>query len=367
MLDVELVLDKNFKDKIKQGVQKILNAFFISGPKTEIKDLHNRLMFACPYCGDSDINKRKKRGNLFWDTLYYHCYNGGCNVHKPLYLFFEDFNVNILVDDKLAILDYIKKNKSKYTNNSDVLEFDFFKKLNELSVPIDLFYKITDTVPAFKSKEAIQILKQRLLINKLEYFSWKKNKLFILNLTSDKKNVIGYQIRKISNDDSCKYLTYHIERLRQQANLSILDKCKNEFELNKLNKFSTIFGILTVDFTKTVTIFEGPIDSMFMQNSIAMTGVTKNSDIFDDIPTVRFFYDNDESGKKAAIQKIKNNISVFLWQKFINDFNLKKYINKGNILKDLNDLVKMCYQNKLDYYKYLDNYFSNKIIDLYYI
>jgi predicted RNA-binding Zn-ribbon protein involved in translation (DUF1610 family) len=42
-------------------------------PKTSPK----RLNFACPYCGDSEKVRTKKRGNVWLNTLIYRCYNCG--------------------------------------------------------------------------------------------------------------------------------------------------------------------------------------------------------------------------------------------------------------------------------------------------
>jgi hypothetical protein len=361
------LLDKDFREKIKASVQGILDTSFVSGPKTTIRDMHGRLTFACPYCGDSEKDVKKKRGNLFWNTLQYHCYNYGCNIHKPLHTLLKDFDVvNINTDERLAIMDYIKHNQVASSKSSSI-EFELFNKLKELSIPLDVFYKITGTRPITKESQGYQVLKDRLLVHKADEFSWRFGRLFVLNLTPDKKGVIGYQVRRITKDTGNKYFTFHIEKLREQAGISTLDKCENAIELDKLNKLSTIFGIMTVDFTRTVTSFEGPIDSKFMINSIGQATVGRDMGMFDDIPDVRYFYDNDKSGKEAATEQMKKGHEVFLWRKFIADNGLSKYITKDEPLKDLNDIIKTCYKYKLDAYKQINNYFSNKVIDLYYI
>ena len=48
---------------IKTILQNILNKEFSVVSKRKISDFHDRLNFACPYCGDSK-NAYKKRGNL---------------------------------------------------------------------------------------------------------------------------------------------------------------------------------------------------------------------------------------------------------------------------------------------------------------
>lgn len=360
------LLDKDFREKITSCVQVILDTAFTSGPKTTIRDMHGRLTIACPYCGDSSTDVKKKRGNLFWNTLMYHCYN--CNIHKPLNIMLKENNsVDISTDDKLAIMDFIKANQV-ITHSAKNIEFELFEKLKQLSIPLDVFYKVTGTRPIDVNSKGYEILKDRLLTNKAHEFSWRQGMLFVLNLTPDNKSVIGYQVRRISKSESgSRYFTYHIERLRENAGLTTVDKCENIVELDKLNKLSTIFGILSVDFTQTVTSFEGPIDSKFMRNSIGQATVGRDMGMFDEIPSVRYFYDNDKAGKLAAQEQLKKGHEVFLWRKYISDYDLMRYVTKDDKIKDLNDIIKICYKNKDESYKYINKYFSNKIIDLYYI
>ena len=47
----------------------------ISNEKRRLLESKERLNFACPYCGDSTDSPRKKRGNLYWNNLHFHCYN----------------------------------------------------------------------------------------------------------------------------------------------------------------------------------------------------------------------------------------------------------------------------------------------------
>ena len=53
---------------------------------------------------------------------------------------------------------------------------------------------------------------------------------------------------------------------------------------------------------------------------------------------------------------------VFMWSKFLEDFNLDKY----NI-KDLNDLIKVCFEIKSDAWKQIENYFTSSDLDLWYV
>ena len=110
-------------------------------------------------------------------------------------------------------------------------------------------------------------------------------------------------------------------------------------KLKKKNRISMLFGILHLDFSRDFTVFEGPIDAMFMKNSIGLTGVKKNIDDFDELDSVRYFFDNDKEGKKKIIEKMKLGKRGFLWQKYISENRLTRHK-----IKDLNDLVKICFK-----------------------
>ena len=120
-----------------------------------------------------------------------------------------------------------------------------------------------------------------------------------------------------------------------------------------------LFGILRVDLGRDFTIFEGPIDALFMNNSIGLTGVKKKIVDFDEIPTARYMLDNDREGKIKMIEKIKNGQKIFLWSKFLEQHRIK---NKK--IKDLNDLIKFEYKERIGCLDVIDDYFSNDPMDI---
>ena len=130
----------------------------------------------------------------------------------------------------------------------------------------------------------------------------------------------------------------------------------------KLAKASTLFGIMQVNFQQPVTLFEGPIDAKFMHNSIALATAGRSTEEFDEMASVRYMFDNDDTGRKKMIEKLKKGRPVFMWSKFLEDFNLDKY----NI-KDLNDLIKVCFEIKSDAWKQIENYFTSSDLDLWYV
>lgn len=137
------------------------------------------------------------------------------------------------------------------------------------------------------------------------------------------------------------------------------DRFEDPDELSRMNKLSTIFGILKVNFEEKLTLFEGPIDAKFMKNSMGLASVGRDKQAFLELPYKRFFLDNDKAGKRVAIELLRKGHEVFLWRKFIKDFQIDKYlIDEDDKDKDLNDIMKLCYKYKLDAHKHFDEYFT---------
>jgi len=350
-------LTDDLKDRIKSTLKEIAVQEHSAPNKQMLKDMPGRIVLACPYCGDSHTDDTKKRGNLYWGTLQYHCYN--CGHHTNIHTMAKDFQVRMgQSQDTFNVIDYIQSNKMK-VKQSDALQHNILKKLNDIAITVDEFKK-------FAHAEEIQPgdwiwfkLKERLLHNRAEEFLYspKTYKLWILNFGAN-GNIIGVQSRRMKGYGQ-RYLTYDIGKLYEEMKK---EHGLTEEELARVNKASTLFGIMQLNFQRDVTIFEGPLDAKFMSNSLALATAGRSTEEFDEMATVRYMFDNDKTGKKKMIEKLKKGRSVFMWQKFLQDFKLDKYD-----IKDLNDLMLKCYELKNDAHKKINDYFTSSQLDLWYI
>ena len=62
------------------------------------------------------------------------------------------------------------------------------------------------------------------------------------------------------------------------------------------------------------------------------------------------------------IEKLKEGQTVFLWDKFLKDFNIP-----SKKVKDLNDLVKYEYEFRTGCLRDIDKYFTNNHLDIIFI
>jgi len=113
----------------------------------------------------------------------------------------------------------------------------------------------------------------------------------------------GFQGRSLDAHDKMRYITI------------MLDESKTK-----------IFGLNRVDFNKTIYITEGPFDSLYIDNAIAMAGADVDWELLRDKEVV-FVYDNEKRNKEIIkrIEKvIDKGYEVVIWpdnlqQKDLND------------------------------------------------
>lgn len=350
-------LNSELLDKIRSSVKKVVLTAHSNSNKHMVKEHHGRLTIACPYCGDSTTDDTKKRGNIFWDTLQYHCYN--CSHHTNIHTLFKDHGIKFSnSEDAFTVIDYIQQNKTKI-NPDDTLKHAVMSSVEEYAISVEDFKRFFRAKPIEPGDWIWFQLKARLLHNRTDEFLYteKGHRLWILNKTNTGK-IMGAQTRKMKGYGT-RYLTYDLSKLYSEMGKDL------EIEptlLANMNKASTLFGIMQVNFQRPLTIFEGPLDAKFMHNSIALATAGRTTDEFDEMATVRYLFDNDKTGRSKMIEKLKKGKSVFMWTKFLKDNNLDKY----NI-KDLNELILKCFELKSNAHKQINNYFTSNQLDLWYL
>ena len=349
--------ENNTLDNIKNKIQEILNKKFANDSyiKRKIDVYHDRLNFSCPYCGDSRSDVRKKRGNLYLDSLRFHCFN--CSYSAGINRFLSDFNEELSNEDKIAVHE-IQQNAKKFEKRVSSSQSSMsMTLLNKLAIPKDILFKQLGIISPYKDVTASNYLKSRMInIKDWKYFAYNPltKELYILN-TSPLDRVIGFQIRqldpkshkqrytssrltKIYSDVFNKDINGIVERLLLKEPLGqkyIEEEDGVENIVANLDRLSGIFNIMNVNLSQPLTIMEGPIDSLAIANSIALQSAAKHLDgFFDEVENVRYLFDNDKTGKEMSLKKMKNHKKVFLWGQYLD------MIKSKTNIKDINDLQK---------------------------
>ncbi len=288
--------------------------------------------FRCPYCGDSQKSRSKARGFVYRkkNDLFYKCHN--CGIGATL------GNLIKYLDSKIH-KDYIMERYQKgvKTNNPEP-EFKFdvpvFRKKGILK---DL--KSIDSLP--EGHPARRIIKDRLIPSKsladlylCESFYKFTNTLIpnkfpsldgdhprlLIPFRDEEGEVFAYQGRAFGNEQP-KYLTIK------------LNESKNK-----------IFGLDRIDKEKQIYVVEGPIDSLFLDNCIAVAGSDLNK-IEGDLTII---FDNEPRNREIVkqIEKVINSgRNIVLWPESM------KY-------KDINDMILGGYSKSEIQQIIMDNTFS---------
>lgn len=373
-----LKVDYSLLDFCKELLKK---RFPQSQIKQEINDEDpDKLNFACPYCGDSAKDANKKRGNLYLTTNNYKCYNDGCSVLVPL----EKFVSHFAIKYQLSI-PTIGKKKIEFNPNVSkkkkgfLIEFLINKEVGSKLLKFSDIVSRFSLMPCAEAKPGSPIhdFVTRRKINHLPifektcYYDSREDKIYLFNLDLRSDRIIGFAIRHI--DDSWEGPKYNIKNYAELKKNGLVRDLDEDFiiEVNTLNNY---FNILNINFSKEVTVTEGQIDSMFIENCIATTGVTKSKQILETLLSknnTRIFFDNDSAGIKASLELIKKGFKVFLWVSALGELR-KNYPTEGKTIskiKDVNDLYKFMSDrdNSLtfdSFNEFISKHFSNSAFDM---
>ena len=269
-------------------------------------DLYN---FRCPICGDSQKHKNKARGYIYplKADMNFKCHNCGAST---------TFNNFLKTIDSTLHKQYVmEKFKERNVGRGSIIpepKFNFKKPVfrSKLNLP-----KASEVPIATKYLEKRKI-NPNLFYFTNEFQKWtnthkqtfnninKDESRVIIPLHDTEKNLIGFQGRSLG-PNSVKYITVMLSE----------DAPK-------------IYGLDKIDETKPIFITEGPFDSTFVENSVAMCG----SDL--DVRTFGWsnyiwVFDN-EPRNREIVERIDKTISrgdkIVIWPKQI-------------VEKDINDMV----------------------------
>jgi hypothetical protein len=369
-------MDKNY---IIEIMQKILNKEFADPIRRKIVTYDDRINFCAPCCGDSHKNKYAKRGNLYFNKLFYICFN--CDKKTTLDRLCKDFNEQLDPDKKLEMIEHLNSviTYSDYEGDFVDARFENLIDMSELErvfsqdlTPISDFKPIQVNGGVYKYLVGRGIPPEyHKNIYQAKY--WKNEDesewiIALLNRRGDK--VLGMQIRNLKEGKRRTFKIYNYENLLEWVNLG---KDIPESDMNDMviyNKLSYYFNILNVDFEKKITVFEGYLDSLFFPNSIGLVGVNTDFRFLESNNLdLQYFFDNDEAGYKKSEEKLKESYAIFLWKKLFEDIVNKKndpdpyrLLHRISKVKDINKLAELVPEpfKKLE----LNNFFSQDIMDI---
>ena len=272
-----------------------------------VKD--NLYNFRCPICGDSQKNKNKTRGYIYQvkNNTNFKCHNCGASM---------SFN-NLLkeIDVNLHKQYTLEKFKEGHTGKNFVVEepkFEFTKPVFKKSINLPKAstnsfandYLVDRKIDPDKFYYADKFMEWTNTQKKTFDTIKKDESRIVIPMYNESKNLIGFQGRALGKSFT-KYITVMLDE-----------------------EAPKVYGLETIDKKSPIYVVEGPFDSTFITNSVALCGsdgdlgYLKGSNII-------FVYDNEPRNREIVRRVegcINRNEKVVIWPSNIVD-------------KDINDMV----------------------------
>ena len=292
--------------------------------------------FRCPYCGDSQKSRTKARGFVYRkkNDLFYKCHN--CGVGSTL-------GGLIKYVDSKTHKDYILE---RYKNGGDHQipkpEFDFDEPVFRKKGIFENLEKISDLSSDHPARKIVQDRKlptksftdlylcksfykftNTVVPNKFPSLDGDHPRLLI-PFRDESEEVFAYQGRAFGKEEP-KYLTIRLD-----------------------NEHDKIFGLNKVKNNQEVFVVEGPLDSLFLDNCIAVAGsdFTKPLSIGTRLMSneeLTVIFDNEPRNKEICKQidkTIRGGKKIVLWPKTVRQKDINDMILSGMTKKEIQKIIK---------------------------
>lgn len=294
----------------------------------------------CPICNDSQKSKTKARGYILGKNgrYTYTCHN--CNVSMSFARFLETV-------DPASYQDYVRERYSEKTSSYNTerivepapdmarfitpkfIKYTALANLKKISqLPLDhpaRRYVVNRQIPSIYHSKLFYAPKFKAFTNSLKPdkfdLSKKDEPRLIIPFVDKGGNLFGYQGRSFFNTEP-RYITI------------ILDDTKPK-----------VYGLECVKLENTVYVVEGPIDSMFLENSLAMAGAHLDKTAVDvglKIDTTTIVYDNERRNENIvnSIDKVIDlGYSVCIWPDDLEHKDINDMVRSGMSPKAIKQLI----------------------------
>jgi hypothetical protein len=282
----------------------------------------------CPLCGDSKKDPLKKRAYFFQqkDKIFYKCHN--CGISKS-------------ISKLLGELDYLLKKE---------YDLELFTERNPKAIEVKVLQKtevVKEDNPLKRIKKISQLhadhpAKQYIVSRKIPYnqhyrlyytdtfFSWtnsiipdkfkstkKDEPRIVIPFFDSNKKMFGYQGRSLNPNAKVRYYTIMFG--------------ENE----------KVFGLDQINFDDHVYVVEGPIDSLFLPNCLAMAGADISPKLLNKEKTTIIF--DNEPRNPEILRRMRNYIdqgyTVCIWPNSVKQKDINDMILSGMNINKLLDII----------------------------
>lgn len=316
---MSILIDRTFLLRVSPKLHKF----------TQKKD--NLYNFRCPLCGDSSKNKTKARGYVYEkkNNYFFMCHN--CGASMSFYNFLDKVDPHLLKE--YALERY--KNSEQGLSNYKKPDFEEFKTKPVFKTKIDL-PSIADLPDDHYAKQYVisRKIPEKHYVN-LYFANDFKKFVETLNIEKDglkeedprlvipffdkEKNLVAFQGRALG-ESKLRYITVKVHD----------DNIK-------------LFGCDRINEDEPIYVVEGPIDSLFLNNTVATAdaNLTSAAKVFDKTK-ITLIFDNEPRNKelhKIMERAIEDHYSVVIWPEMIQEKDINDMILSGFTAEELEDII----------------------------
>ena len=286
----------------------------------------------CPICGDSQKSKTKARGWILEknNSAIYYCHNCGASMSMGNLLravqpaLYDEYIVDRKLDKDLfkkeepkeKPLDKLLKKQPKFTKgNSPLLKIKKVSSLN-FSHPVKKYIE-NRQIPASRHYKLYYAPKFNTWVNSIipdKLPTERDEPRLVLPFIDESGDLFGFTGRAFDKK-SLRYITI------------MLDESKPK-----------VFGLDSVDFSKKYYVVEGPIDSLFLTNAVAMAGADGNLKGLSNVDNAVFVFDNEPRNKDVVARMerlLEAGHKVVMWPETIKEKDINDMVISGLLQQDI--------------------------------
>ena len=286
--------------------------------------------FRCPVCGDSKKHKTKTRGYVYRkkSDLFFMCHNCGSSMSFGNLL--KSVNHNLYNEYKL------ERFKNESHGNVEKPKFEIAKTVPNFTTSIHL-PRIADLPNEHAAK--------RLLISRKVPVERYKELYYAHNFLSFARELVPSYSKDSVIDDARIVIPFYDEnKILLGVQGREIQKTGVKYITIKLHDENRkVFGLDKVDFSKKIYVVEGPIDSMFLQNSLA----TMDAQLYNVRLSVGdhdyvFVYDNEPRNGAICSHMAKTiamGSNIVIWPKTIEHKDINDMVMAGYTAAEVQDII----------------------------
>lgn len=286
----------------------------------------------CVICGDSKKNENKARGYFYKkdDSIAYKCHN--CGISKSFYNFLLYIDPSL---HKEYVFEYYKEKSIDRSFKKETKEVKEVK--NEEKIDTCILDKLMDRLDTLEDDNiAVDYCLSRLIprssFHKLYYIDDIRK---IVQLNEKYKESLKYEEPRLFlplYDINGNFSGGTMRCLKGESRRYIIVRIKEDS-----NYF---FGINDIDKSKTIYVVEGPIDSLFLDNAIAVGGssLSKMKNLKEKYSNIVYIYDNQPYNNEICnllSKQIEKGDKVVIWPLNIQEKDINDMVLAGKNVKNI--------------------------------